>query len=106
MTTCLSRQSAESPGSKRCTPIAVRFDRKITQLTPELLTATSSVAHPIARRNPDNGRIGLCLSPNRVTGIAGMGGDEAFDLLGELFAHATQRKYVYRHKWRTGDMVI
>lgn len=83
-----------------------RFDRKITQLTPELLAETPSAAHPIARRNPDNGRIGLYLSPNRVTGIEGMEGDEAFDLLAELFAHATQRKYVYRHKWRKGDMVI
>ena len=83
-----------------------RFDRKITQLTPELLAATQSAAHPIARRNPDNGRIGLYLSPNRVTGIVGMDDDEAFGLLAELFAHATQRKYVYRHKWRKGDMVI
>ena len=32
--------------------------------------------------------------------------DEAFALLDQLFAHATQAKYVYRHKWRKGDMVI
>jgi alpha-ketoglutarate-dependent taurine dioxygenase len=83
-----------------------RFDRKITQLTPDLLAATPSAAHPIARRNPDNGRIGLYLSPNRVTGIADMDDDAAFDLLGELFAHATRGKYLYRHKWRKGDMVI
>jgi hypothetical protein len=49
-----------------------RFDRKITSLTPDLLAATPSAAHPIARRNPDNGRTGLYLSPNRVTGISGM----------------------------------
>jgi alpha-ketoglutarate-dependent taurine dioxygenase len=83
-----------------------RFDRKITQLAPELLAATPSAAHPIARRNPDNGRIGLYLSPNRVTGIEGMDDDAAFDLLGELFTHATQDKYLYRHRWRKGDMVI
>ena len=83
-----------------------RFDRKITSLTPDLLAATPSAAHPIARRNPDNGRIGLYLSPNRVTGVPGMPDDKAFDLLNELFAHATQTKYVYRHKWRKGDMVI
>jgi len=83
-----------------------RFDRKITQLTPELLAETPSAAHPIARRNPDNGRTGLYLSPNRVTGVAGMEDDEAFDLLAALFTHATQRRYVYRHKWRKGDMVI
>jgi taurine dioxygenase len=83
-----------------------RYDRKATDLTPDLLAATPSAVHPIARRNPDNGRTGLYLSPNRVTGIAGMADDEAFDLLNELFAHATQEKYIYRHKWRKGDMVI
>ena len=84
----------------------VRTDRKATALTPELLAATPSAAHPIARHNPDNGRTGLYLSPNRVTGIAGMADAEAFPLLDALFAHATQAKYVYRHKWRKGDMVI
>ena len=83
-----------------------RYDRKATDLTPELLAATPSAAHPIARRNPDNGRTGLYLSPNRVTGILDMAEDEGFALLGELFEHATQEKYLYRHKWRKGDMVI
>jgi alpha-ketoglutarate-dependent taurine dioxygenase len=82
------------------------YDRKATDLTPELLAATPSATHPIARRNPDNGRTGLFLSPNRVTSIPGMPDDEAFALLDQLLAHATQAKYVYRHKWRKGDMVI
>ena len=45
------------------------------------------------------------LSLDRVTSIPGMPDDEA-PLLDQLFAHATQAKYVYRHKWRKGDMVI
>ena len=32
-------------------------------------------------------------------------GDSA-DLIGRLIAHATQEKYVYRHQWRAGDLVI
>ena len=32
--------------------------------------------------------------------------DEAFALLHRLFAYAAQATYVYRHKWRKGDMVI
>jgi taurine dioxygenase len=83
-----------------------RYDRKATDLKPELLAATPSAVHPIARRNPDNDRVGLYLSPNRVTGIPGMADDEAFTLLGELFDYATQPKYMYRHKWCRGDMVI
>ena len=32
--------------------------------------------------------------------------DAAFGLIDELYAHATQPKYEYRHKWLPGDMVI
>ena len=32
--------------------------------------------------------------------------DEAFKLIDELYTHATQSKFEYRHKWRSGDMVI
>ena len=81
-------------------------DHKATVLSPEELALTPSAAHPIARLNPDNGRIGLFLSPNRVTGIAGLEDEMAFALLSDLFAHATQPKYLYRHKWRKGDMVL
>ena len=58
------------------------------------------------RLNPDNGRRGLYLSPNRVSGIEGMADDDAEQLLDALFEHATQPKYLYRHKWRKGDMVL
>ncbi len=81
-------------------------DHKATVLSAEELARTPSAAHPIARQNPDNGRIGLFLSPNRVTGIEGMADTEAFQLLEQLFEHATQPKYLYRHKWRKGDMVL
>lgn len=81
-------------------------DHKATVLTPEALAQTPRATHPLARLNPDNGRVGLYLSPNRVVGIEGMAEAEAFALLDRLFAHATQPKYLYRHKWRAGDMVL
>jgi taurine dioxygenase len=79
---------------------------KATVLSPEQLARAPQAAHPIARLNPDNGRIGLYLSPNRVIGIEGMADAAAFALLERLLAHATQAKYLYRHKWRKGDMVL
>lgn len=79
---------------------------KATVLPPEQLAKAAQAAHPIARLNPDNGRTGLYLSPNRVTGIEGMDEDQAFALLDRLLAHATQPKYLYRHKWRKGDLVL
>ena len=79
---------------------------KATVLSADALAETPVAAHPLARRNPDNGRVGLYLSPNRVTGIDGMGEDAAFRLLDELYEHATQPQYLYRHQWRKGDMVL
>jgi taurine dioxygenase len=62
--------------------------------------------HPIVRLHPENGRKGLYLNPVRMESIVGMPDDEAQALIKELMAHATQKKYEYRHRWRYGDMVI
>jgi len=62
--------------------------------------------HPIVRLHPENGRKGLYLNPVRMESIVGMPDDEAQALIKELMAHATQKKFEYRHKWRYGDMVI
>jgi taurine dioxygenase len=62
--------------------------------------------HPLVRVHPENGRKFLYLNPVRIESILGMPDDEALALVAELMAHATQRKYEYRHKWRYGDMVI
>ena len=42
----------------------------------------------------------------RIEAIVGMEEKEALALVAELLAHATQKKYEYRHKWIMGDMVI
>jgi alpha-ketoglutarate-dependent taurine dioxygenase len=42
----------------------------------------------------------------RIEGIIGMEDEEALDLVAELMARATQRKYEYRHQWHYGDFVI
>ncbi len=62
--------------------------------------------HPIVRLHPQNGRRALYLNPVRMESIVGMPDDEAQALIKDLMAHATQKKYEYRHQWRYGDMVI
>jgi len=62
--------------------------------------------HPLVRTHPENGRKFLYLNPVRIESILGMPDDEALALVAELMAHATQKKYEYRHKWHYGDMVI
>lgn len=62
--------------------------------------------HPLVRVHPENGRKALYLNPVRIDSIVGMPDNEALALIKELMAHATQKKYEYRHQWRYGDMVI
>jgi taurine dioxygenase len=62
--------------------------------------------HPLVRTHPQNGRKALYLNPVRIEAIVGMEDADALRLVGELMAHATQKKYEYRHKWRHGDWVL
>jgi taurine dioxygenase len=62
--------------------------------------------HPLVRTHPDNGRKALFLNPVRMEAIVGMDDADALKLIDDLMAHATQRKFEYRHKWRHGDWVM
>jgi alpha-ketoglutarate-dependent taurine dioxygenase len=65
----------------------------------------ATAAHPLVRTHPVTGRKSLYLG-NHALGIVGMPEAEALRLLGELLAHATQRRFVYTHRWRPGDLVM
>ena len=80
--------------------------RKMAALSPEERAKVPQTVQPLVIRHPENGRSALYLNTGRMEGIEGMPPDEAFKLVDELYAHATQPKYEYRHKWRAGDMVI
>jgi taurine dioxygenase len=62
--------------------------------------------HPLVRTHPENGRKALFLNPVRMESIIGMDDADALKLIEELMAHATQKKYEYRHQWRYGDWVM
>jgi alpha-ketoglutarate-dependent 2,4-dichlorophenoxyacetate dioxygenase len=61
-------------------------------------------AHPLVRKSA-NGRDALYMGWHGV-GIVGWPEEEALAFLDELYAFATQEKYIYSHKWRPGDMVV
>jgi alpha-ketoglutarate-dependent 2,4-dichlorophenoxyacetate dioxygenase len=63
------------------------------------------VRQPLVRTHPRSGRHSLYLSAHAGR-IVGMPQVEALMLLRELTEHATQREFVYRHKWRVGDLVM
>jgi alpha-ketoglutarate-dependent taurine dioxygenase len=61
-------------------------------------------SHPLVWHHR-SGRKSLVLSTSGAW-IEGMHPAESHDLLERLLRHATQDKYVYRHKWQLGDLVI
>ncbi len=64
------------------------------------------VLHPMVRRHPADGREALWISTGTTAGIEGMDTGEALALLEELAAYVTQERFVFRHKWRVGDLLI
>lgn len=61
--------------------------------------------HPLVRANPRTGRKSLYLA-SHASRIEGWPVPEGRLLLRELTEHATERRFVYRHAWRVGDLVI
>ncbi len=77
------------------------------QCSPEDFAVWSSYpqrTHPMVWHHR-SGRKSLMLSTSGAW-IEGMHPSESHDLLARLMAHATQDKYIYRHKWTMGDLVI
>jgi len=66
---------------------------------------TPDVTHPIVSRHPRAGEA-LYLDPSTMSGIAGLPAAEGEALLAEVSAFATQDRFVYRHDWRAGDVVM
>jgi taurine dioxygenase len=75
-------------------------------LTPEQKAATPDVWHPLVRRHPHDGRKALYLGTGTIKAIAGMTVEEARALVFGLVDFATQERFVYRHKWRVGDVLM
>lgn len=62
--------------------------------------------HPIGRTHPETGRTALFVSMGYTIGIDGLPEHEAQDLLNQLYQHQIQPRFVYRHRWRAGMLVI
>lgn len=63
------------------------------------------VPQVIARTIPENGRKTLYLA-SHAGRILGMPEDEGRKLIDHLLAHASQRRFVYTHRWRAHDLVM
>ena len=67
--------------------------------------AFKPVPQVLVRRLQDSGRMSLYIA-SHAGAIRGMADAEARQLLEELTSHATQRQFVYSHRWRVKDLVI
>jgi taurine dioxygenase len=64
------------------------------------------VFHPLIRTHPADGRKAIYVSTGTVKGVVGMPPEEGLALIEDLVAFATQDQFVFRHKWRVGDVLM
>jgi alpha-ketoglutarate-dependent 2,4-dichlorophenoxyacetate dioxygenase len=67
--------------------------------------AFAPVHRPLVRSIPESGRVSLYIA-SHIGRIEGLADEETDALLCELTDHATQRQFVYTHRWRVGDLVM
>jgi len=63
------------------------------------------VSQRMVRTLPENGRRSLYIA-SHIGSIVGMSQEQAHALVDELVTHATQRQFVYTHRWRLHDLVM
>ena len=64
------------------------------------------VRHPIVRAHPRTGEKNLYVMRDDCTGVVGMEEAEGKALIAALADHITRPDFVYRHRWRAGDVVV
>jgi len=76
------------------------------EISDELKAENPDVVHPLIRTHPADGRKALWPSTGTVKEVIGMPGQAGLDLLDELVAFMTDDRFVYRHKWQAGDILV
>jgi alpha-ketoglutarate-dependent 2,4-dichlorophenoxyacetate dioxygenase len=76
-----------------------------TEFSDEERAGLPPVPQVLVRTLPESGRKSLYLA-SHAGRILGMPEVEGRALIDELVAHATQRQFVYTHRWRVHDLVI
>jgi taurine dioxygenase len=70
------------------------------------LSAHPHYLQPMVRTHPDTARQALYVNRLMTRSVEGMSEEDGDALLGELFAHIEQDRFIYAHKWRIGDLVL
>jgi len=75
------------------------------QMSEEQKRAALPVEWPIVRAHPETSHKCLYIGQH-ASHVRGLPQQEGRTLINRLIAHATQPQYVYRHRWRTGQLVM
>ena len=87
---------------------AIMFSRAklgFADWAPEEREALPPVPQVMVRRHADSGRMSLYIA-SHAGRILGMPEAEGRALIDQVTAHATQRQFVYTHRWRVNDLVM
>jgi len=86
---------------------SIAYSRQILgfEFSAEEQEKLKGAVHPLVRTNPRTQRRSLYLA-SHASQIIGWPVPEGRLLLRDLTEHATQPRFVYRHTWRVGDLVI
>ncbi len=86
-----------------------QYSRELDQRSMPIIVspeADKTYAHPLVRTHPVTGRKALYISPVYTIGIEGWTPAEADPFLGALYKHLLQDRFIYRHKWKAGMVVM
>lgn len=69
-------------------------------------SAPAPVAHPLVRTHAPSGQKSLYANPHYVTHVKGFTAAESAPLLSYLYTTALRPENIYRHRWRSGDVLL
>jgi len=84
---------------------AVSPARAGIQVPPEEIADAPPMSHPLVRTIPETGRKALFMG-ERAVFLEGFPEHVGRARLEQLTAHAVEERFVYRHKWRPGDVLM
>ena len=68
--------------------------------------AFAECAHPVFRTHEETGRKAIYVNRLMTIRIEGLAAQESDAALAALFDHSERPEFVYRHKWRVGDLIV
>jgi taurine dioxygenase len=83
-----------------------QFPDRLGFISDESFARVPPVAHPVARTHPVTRRKSLFLGGEVISHTVKDGRQDSRDIVMELLEWATQEDFVYKHKWRKGDLIF